>query len=503
MSRARTVIFLAIAAFGCAEPEERGRSDPDSSRPASAASTREGGDPQSRAASVPEFRLRLDAPAHTVTADVELDVPGATAIHILFLSEFEGYPDLDRRLRNLEARGPGGPLLVAKPADGLGSGHYSIDVAQPQRVTIEYSLALDPPSDSRLYHRVSQLAASGGHLLGRDFMPRLWLGQPRAGPQPVELRFSGMPPDWHVGTVEPKAGTGYSVADIIDAVFVVGPLRQRQLNLGPRSLMTAVYGSWPNADERVFDAIRRAAGSLHRIAGDGWARGDYVIGAGKVPAAVPGQSTGGQVIGHSGITYVAGSAPADLEFHSWLHTTTHELTHWYIPTGFRFEGQPPSWFAEGFTDYMALKILLVGGLIEPQEFLDEIGARWTRYRRSPLYGQTSIVDAEADFWSDDAYQFIYDGGSAAAFLLDLGFQDRGGSLERALKDLRQTEHVTAERLTAALAAVSENRWIEDWLADGANPDWESRFERYGLTRSNDSFVSLNDWATNALSSIRP
>jgi predicted metalloprotease with PDZ domain len=503
MRRPRPVVLLVAAAIGCAEPEERSRPDPDGSRPAPATSTREGEDPRSPAASVPEFRLRLDAPAHTVSAQVELDVPGATAVHLLFRSEFEGYPDLGGRLRNLEARGPGGPLVVARPVDGLGSGHYSIDVSQSQRVRIEYTLALDPPNDSRLYHRVSQLAAAGGHLLGRDFMPRLWLGQPRAGLQPVELRFSGMPPDWHVATVEPRAGTGYGVADIIDAVFVVGPLRQRQLNLGPRSLVTAVYGRWPNGDERVFDAIRRAAGSLHRIAGDGWARGDYVIGAGRVPAAVPGQSTGGQVIGHSGITYVAGSAPADLEFHSWLYTTTHELTHWYIPTGFRFEGQPPSWFAEGFTDYMALRILLVAGLIEPQEFLDEIGTRWMRYRGSPLYGQTSIVDAEADFWSDDAYQYIYDGGSLAAFLLDLGFQDRGSSLERTLKEVRRAEPVTAESLTAALAAVRENRWIEDWLADGTNPDWESRFEQYGLTRRNDSLVSLNDWATNALSSIRP
>ncbi len=122
---------------------------------------------------------------------------------------------------------------------------------------------------------------------------------------------------------------------------------------------------------------------------------------------------------------------------------------------------------------MALKILLVGGLIEPQAFLDAVGERLSRYLSSPLYGVQSVAEAESDFWKNDTYRYIYDGGAAAAFLLDLGFQDRRGSLERALTEIRRNSPVSQTALMNALAAVQENEWIRDWLAGTANPDWES------------------------------
>jgi predicted metalloprotease with PDZ domain len=187
-----------------------------------------------------------------------------------------------------------------------------------------------------------------------------------------------------------------------------------------------------------------------------------------------------------------------------MYTTSHELMHWYIPTAFAFDAEsPPSWFAEGFTDYMAMKILLVGDLIEPVEFLEAIGQRLASYRANPLYGNTSILRAQDDFWNEDAYRYIYDGGAAAAFLLDLGFQDRGGSLERALRELQKQDPVTIEKVTAALASVRENSWIHDWLDAGTNPDWEARFSQYGLAVRDGRLTSLNDWTTDALSSIRP
>lgn len=502
--RLRPLASLALAAsLACAEDGSHNDS-PDvapppfeSSAPPAARPSRPADDP------VPEIRLALDAANSRVSADLELDLARPTAVNLLFRMDFEGYPELDSRLVSLEAQGPHGALEVKAAKAGLGAGHYVIDDAPAGRLTIEYRLELSPPANSRLYHRVSQISADGGHLLGRDLIPRLWLGPPRGGPRPARVAFSGLPGDWRVASVEARAGTGYRVADIVDAVFVVGPLRQRQLNLGHRSLVTAIYGRWQIDDARIFDAVARIAGTMHRLAGNGWTRGDYLLGVGRVPKAVPGWSTGGQVIGRSGITCTGGANRSDQEYESWLYTTAHELMHWYVPTGFAFQSDPPAWFAEGFTDYLALKTLLVAGLIEPQAFLDEIDFRWSRYRESPLYETATPLDAQEDFWKEDAYQYIYDGGALAAFLLDLGFQDRGASLERALRQLQDRELMGDGDLIAALASVRENEWIEDWLADAANPDWEGRLEAYGLVRSNDSLVSLNDWATNALSSIRP
>jgi len=497
---------LALATLlACAEGGGRGE-PPDATPPPPETSTPPAAGPSRPAdAPVPEIRLTLDAATPQVSADIALDLASPTEVNLLFRMDFEGYPDLESRLASLEARGPQGPLDVEKATTGLGAGHYVIGDAPAGRLTIDYRLELSPPTDSRLYHRVSQISVDGGHLLGRDLIPRLWLGPPRAGPQPARVVFSGLPGDWQVATIEEHAGIAYGVADIVDAVFIVGPLRQRQVNLGHRSLVTAIYGRWRIDDARIFDAISRIAGTMNRLADDGWARGAYLLGVGRVPTAISGWSAGGQVIGHSGITCTGGSNPSDpeREYEGWLYTTAHELMHWYVPTGFAFRSDPPAWFAEGFTDYLSLKTLLVAGLVEPQAFLDEIGFRWSRYRESPLYDNASMLEAQKDFWKEDAYQYIYDGGASAAFLLDLGFQDRGSSLEHALRELAGREVLDDDDLAVALASVSENEWIEDWLADASNPDWEGRLEAYGLARRNDSLVSLNDWATNVLSSIRP
>ena len=503
------LLAAALVGLGCGEPGNRpaeGAPPPDVSDPTLLFDevAEIPGEPADLPQVIPEFRLRLDPRTNTIEARIELDAPKASSLHLLFRTEWEGYPGLEERLRKIEAWSTAGGLPVEEVTDGLGPGHRRVAIEQPGHITIAYTLVLAPKGDSRFYHRVSQLADDGGHLLGNDVLPRVWLGRPRAGPQPATLWFTGLPANWRVATVESRAGTGYDVQEILNAVFVVGPLRNQHLNIGQRSLAAAIYGRWPVRDERVIDAVNRIAGSMHRMAGEGWASGNYLLGAGRVPAGVPGLSTGGQVIGHSGIVYVGGTGPAEVEFQHWMYTAAHELMHWYIPTAFAFgiEG-PPAWFAEGFTDYMALKVLLVGNLIEPAEFLTAIGERFARYRASPLYGDTSISRAQESFWEEDSYRYIYDGGAVAAFLLDLGFQDRGGSLERALRELRHQRPVGVQTLTAALAAVRENEWIHDWLDSGANPDWEARFSQYGLALTDDTLISLNNWTTDALSSIKP
>ena len=451
---------------------------------------------------LPEYRVRLDVPTRTIDAQVTLDVATPTSIHVLFRAEWDGYPGLERRLEKVEAWGQRGPLTLEQLADD--AGHHRIVMEASDHVTISFRLVLGAEGPPEFYHRVSQLSDDGGHLIGADFLPRIWLGDSRPGRHPAIIWLTGLPLDWRALSVATRAGTGYEVEDVRAAVFILGALRTRQLNLGPRSLTTGIYGTWPVPDDRVLGAVERIAGALHRIAGDGWGNGRYIVGVGRGPGSMSGMATGGQVIGRSGLVYVMGTAPANLEFERWRHVAAHELTHWYIPTGFRFDGDAPSWFAEGFTDYFALKIQLAGGLMEPDQFLAEIAERLTRYQQSPLYGKTSVAEAEADFWRDDAYRFIYDGGTVAAFLLDLGFQDRGRSLERAVKDVRRDTPITTEKLTAALSGgFRENAWISAWVADGTNPDWDSELKRYKLEWRNGSLVSLNDWVTNALSSIRP
>ncbi|UCC73462.1 MAG: hypothetical protein JSV86_02555 [Gemmatimonadota bacterium] len=504
MKRSLVLLSLVVAALACGEPEsQRAVPATDERAPADAGPAGDERAPAISAPVTPEFRLRLEPSRHAIDGSIELDVTRPQTIHLLFRANWDGYPGLEARLGRLEARGAGGSLNVAMNAGEYGAGHHLVEAVRPERVTIRFAMTLAPAHDSQLYHRASQLDAGGGHIIGGDLLPRVWLGSPRGGKVTARIWFTGMPSSWRVATLEGRTGTGYEIEDIIQSVFVVGPLRTKRFTIGPRSLTTAIHGRWPVSDDRVFDAVNRIAGNLHRIAGDGWGAGDHLLGAGRVPASVPGLSTGGQVIGRSGIVYVGGTGPAEIEFRHWMYTTAHELMHWYIPIGFSFRQEPPRWFSEGFTDYMTLKSLLVGELITPQDFLDEIAERIARYRESPLYGTRSIVDAERDFWQAGVYRYIYDGGAAAAFLLDLGFQDRGRSLERALTAIRRGGPVTEDVLIRELGAIRENEWIDDWLAGAANPDWDGRLQDFKLGWRNGTLVSLDGWVPNTLSSIRP
>lgn len=497
--------LAGLAGSGCGEPDRGGervsvRQAPPRAEPASSRRSQE----SEPAALRPEFRLRLDPADHTVFVRLEIDVPSPGSLRLHFRTDWGGYSGLGERVRSLEAFAPAGGLSVVSASGASDRGDYVIEVDRAERVTVAYAARLTPPTDSRLYHRASQLADEGGHLLTGDLLPAVSLGD-RGGDrrQGAAIWFSGLPPSWRVASVEPRSGTAWEVGDTRSAVFFVGPLRTRRAHIGPRSVTVAVHGRWPADDGRLFDTVERLAGSLHRIAGEGWGSGDHLIGVGRVPAAVRGLTSGGQVLGSAGLIYLGGDTRPETAIAAWLRTAAHELMHWYIPTGFRFGDPAPSWFAEGFTDYMALKALLAGGLIQPQEFLDELGARLQRYRANPLYGQRSLTEAQNDFWDDDAYRFIYDGGASAAFLLDLGFQDRGGSLERVLRQLQRLAPLTAADIRTALSSVPENGWIANWLDAGVNPDWDARLARYRLRWRNGTLESQDGWATDALASLRP
>ena len=450
-----------------------------------------------------DFRLRLDPTEHRINVRVEFVAPGSTTVHLLFPGEWAGYPGLESRLRMVEAEGPSGTLAIEASPEDVSSGHRYVKVARPGRVTLSYSAVLTPPAESRLFHRVSQLSPDGGHLIGADLFPRIWLGHPRSGPQAARVQIQGLPAGWRVATVAERSGTGYVVPDLRSTVFFVGPLRIHPIDVGQRRLIAAIDGDWSVSDDGMAEAVRRIADALHGIAGDAWAAGTYLFGTGRVPRALAGPSLGGQVMGHSAITYLGRGVSADVEYDRWLTTAAHEMMHWYIPQAFDFGEKPPAWFAEGFTDYFALKALLASGLIDGPSFLRAMGERLTRYRKSPLYGHSTMAQAQTDFWEDDAYRYIYDGGAVAALLLDLGFQARGRSLEGILRAARRNDPLTLKALTDALAVVDQNDWLRAWIESGAAPDWDAELERYGLLWKDGELRSEDGWAVNVLGSIPP
>lgn len=451
---------------------------------------------------LPIFRLHLNPEAHEARVRVELEAARPTTAHLLFPAEWGGYPGLLARINRIEAWGPGGSLEVRAALEGFSSGHRVVPIERSGSVTFGYDVVFGPPAESRLYHRVSQLAPSGGHLLGSDIFPRIWLGNPTSEPQPGVIQLRGLPPGWRVATVAERSGTGYRLDDVRNTLFVVGPLRTRTVRIGPRSLQIALLGEWSNPDDRLIDAVERIGGALHGMAGDAWGPGEYLYATGRVPPDVPGRSVGGQVVGPSAIVYLGGDPQPEVEFDRWISTTAHELMHWYIPQAFGFEENPPAWFSEGFTDYFALKAALAGDLIRGEEFLAEIGERMARYQASPLFGRASMADAQQDFWEDDAYRYIYDGGALAALLLDLGFQARGRSLEGALERARSDGRSSIEALTSALGGVPENGWLQDWLADARDPEWDRQLERYGLLWRDDRLESTDGWALEVLANVR-
>lgn len=132
----------------------------------------------------------------------------------------------------------------------------------------------------------------------------------------------------------------------------------------------------------------------------------------------------------------------------WEHGLAHEMIHLWL--GNQVRGAPPEdtyWFTEGFTDYLAVKLMYRAGLLDEAMLQQRLANIIRRVRLAPMLSP-GIGLVEAGARKNANWARLYGGGAMVALLLDA--EDAPG-LQAALRDL--ANHGEAPYSQAALLTV--------------------------------------------------
>lgn len=135
-----------------------------------------------------------------------------------------------------------------------------------------------------------------------------------------------------------------------------------------------------------------------------------------------------------------------------LRILMHELLHQWVGQRITVAADEQArgyWFTEGVTDYLTLRLMLEGGIIDEAGFETWINDVLGDYYRSPHMG-LSRDEAAGRFWQEESVQeFVYRRGTVLAFMLDLSGAD--------LPDMIRTLNAEAgdEPMTMSPGALEE------------------------------------------------
>jgi predicted metalloprotease with PDZ domain len=235
----------------------------------------------------------------------------------------------------------------------------------------------------------------------------------------AEFAWRDFPPSWRiVSDLDHLAGARPGlVRDVLESVALGAPdLELLESRRDGGTLRVATRGDWSFAIESFTGYLDRIVAAGDRLWDDP-AR-PFVV----VLAPLGGSASGLSLHGTGRGDGFAAAATRGLTLKDTLHFLAHEYLHSWIPAELGGHADQDDalnyWFSEGFTDYVAGRLLLAAEIRSLDEHLDYLNAVLTRYATSPA----RHADAElilARFWSDpDIGRVPYDRGQVFAYLVD-------------------------------------------------------------------------------------
>jgi predicted metalloprotease with PDZ domain len=329
---------------------------------------------------------------------------------------------------------------TALPLEIRGNGHYTCDTRdRPAPIVISYEVRLARALEPGQYALTSSLGPEAAFLLAADIFPDLTLaavgtqGSRLSGTLRVEI---SPPEGWQVATSEKGEGGVFDVSDPKRAVFFLGRLRGRTLEIGRMRLRIGVTGAWDFSDDQVASLGELLARTQATMVG-GAEEGNFLVTLAPFPLPLTGLRSAALARGSTVILMLnPGNDRARTLQHLQRHLA-HEMFHFYMPNAFRIR-ENFDWFWEGFTRYVALVTLAETRTITLDDFLAALGDEYDAYTANPLRGNTSLVSASPEKFSSAAsYEIVYRKGMVVAALydLELRWQSRG---KRRLSEIIRT-----------------------------------------------------------------
>jgi predicted metalloprotease with PDZ domain len=159
----------------------------------------------------------------------------------------------------------------------------------------------------------------------------------------------------------------------------------------------------------------------------------------------------------------------------------HELTHNWIGIKYRPKITTPnfSWFSEGFTDFIAWKILLDNKWITSKEYIDHYNTviqniHFSRYKNSSLSKMQNL------FWkSNDAKQMAYDKGSLFAFRLNYLINKKNNkyTLKNIFCYIDKNTPITISVLSNAVNAIMGKKFFQKYYTEYIEEGHDIKLEK--------------------------
>ncbi|WP_165356250.1 hypothetical protein [Sphingosinicella sp. BN140058] len=377
-------------------------------------------------------------PAFQVKMRFRGDADGETLLELP--SDWAGSAGLWRHIMGLEIRGAtslGGtydrPLIRHRPGARIRVAYF-VQSAWQDDPGFDYEKARPlVRSDWFFWHGNGAFAAPQGRTAA-----------------PARFRWGKLPKGWSVASdLDHWKKKRTTVANLIDSVGIGGTRLQivrREINGAPFRLAT--LGRWSFTPDQLADTIVPIIRAEDAFWGD--ASSPYLVALAPIGAPQSGLSVRGT--GRTDAFSIA--ATSGFELKQATRFLAHEYMHGWMPNA--LGGLPEDkeatdyWFSEGFTDYLASKVLLRSGLWSADDYVADKNETLLRYGTSPARKATAaeIVDR---FWEDPAVQQVsYDRGHLLATILDaqIAVASAGSqSLDTLLRAQRETARTSDLRAT--------------------------------------------------------
>jgi predicted metalloprotease with PDZ domain len=278
---------------------------------------------------------------------------------------------------------------------------------------LRYEVRLNRALEPGRYALTSSLGPEAAYLFAADIFPEGMMESGRS--LGVDIT---QPEGWQIATTEAVEGTRFIVPDLSRAVFFLGKLRVRSVDIDGMRLRIAATGTWDFSDQTNAALIESIARVQARML-EARERGDYLITLAPFPIPLTGLRSAALTRARTVVLMLnAGSDPSRTLKHYQRHLA-HEMFHFYLPNAFRIR-ENFDWFWEGFTRYLALVTLVGGRTVTIDELLANVADEYEAYSVNPLRATTSLIAASPEKFSDPGnYEIVYRKGLVVAALYDL------------------------------------------------------------------------------------
>jgi predicted metalloprotease with PDZ domain len=319
-------------------------------------------------------------------------------------------------------------------------------------------------------------------LRGAGFRPILqptyfhWLGSAwvrpgldEAQPFAFTLEWKSLPPDWTIsntfGANQRLQQFTTNLRAFTSSVFVGGDFRLHRVTIKGYPVRIALRGAWSFTDE-AFAALVEKIFALQRTFWQDFDYPDYFVSLLPLEPLPKDAANSGTGLSQSFATFATPNCTLD----DLKYLLAHELFHNWNARRLGRIKEPQElmyWFSEGFTDYYAHRLLLRGGLITFDEYVERYNEMLRRYYASPLRQEPNERLAREFFSNGEIARLAYWRGRLLA-----------GNWEAQIRTTSQGKHTlddvmwelsrapTPIELTAATISAVVSRYMQaDVLPD--------------------------------------